>query len=143
MVNSRLCTSNLTFLKSEYLQQLQKNRVKMNSAPGLPHYKRFSVMLVRRSGRGSKTLFLWLLRSGSSIVSIPQKACSALLRGFESRNRDWEQKNRIFVYNAFALNKPLIISYIFLLLNYNIFIVIKVNHILFLRDLYDFTNGEV
>ncbi|MCI5607527.1 MAG: hypothetical protein MR420_08810, partial [Spirochaetia bacterium] len=47
--------------------------------------------------------FLWLLRSGSSIVSIPQKACSALLRGFESRNRDWEPKNRIFVYNAFAL----------------------------------------
>ncbi|MCI5606675.1 MAG: hypothetical protein SOT46_04500, partial [Treponema sp.] len=46
---------------------------------------------------------LWLLRSGSSIVSIPQKACSALLRGFESRNRDWEPKNRIFVYNAFAL----------------------------------------
>ena len=35
--------------------------------------------------------------------SIPQKACSALLRGFESRNRDWEPKNRIFVYNAFAL----------------------------------------
>ncbi|MDY2839826.1 MAG: hypothetical protein SOT46_05580 [Treponema sp.] len=33
---------------------------------------------------------MWLLRSGSSIVSIPQKACSALLRGFESRNRDWE-----------------------------------------------------
>ena len=53
--------------------------------------------------RGSKTLFLWLLRSGSSIVSIPQKACSALLRGFESRNRDWEPKNRIFVYNAEAL----------------------------------------
>ncbi|MDY2839086.1 MAG: hypothetical protein SOT46_01795, partial [Treponema sp.] len=47
--------------------------------------------------------FLWLLRSGSLIVSIPQKACSALLRGFESRNRDWEPKNRIFVYNAFAL----------------------------------------
>ncbi|MDY2840462.1 MAG: hypothetical protein SOT46_08865, partial [Treponema sp.] len=47
---------------------------------------------------------LWLLRSGSSIVSIPQKACSALLRGFESRNRDWEPKNRIFVYNAFALS---------------------------------------
>ena len=55
------------------------------------------------AGRGSKRLFLWLLRSGSSIVSIPQKACSALLRGFESRNRDWEQKNRIFVYNAEAL----------------------------------------
>ncbi|MDY2841007.1 MAG: hypothetical protein SOT46_11645, partial [Treponema sp.] len=50
----------------------------------------------------------WLLRSGSSIVSIPQKACSALLRGFESRNRDWEPKNRIFVYNAFALIKVLI-----------------------------------
>ena len=48
---------------------------------------------------------MWLLRSGSSIVSIPQKACSALLRGFESRNRDWEPKNRIFVYNAFALKK--------------------------------------
>ncbi|MCI5606060.1 MAG: hypothetical protein SOT46_01765, partial [Treponema sp.] len=47
--------------------------------------------------------FLWLLRSGSLIVSIPQKACSALLRGFESRNRDWEPKNRIFVYNVFAL----------------------------------------
>ena len=28
---------------------------------------------------------------------------SALLRGFESRNRDWEPKNRIFVYNAEAL----------------------------------------
>ena len=55
------------------------------------------------AGRGSKTLFLWLLRSGSSIVSIPQKACSALLRGFESRNRDWEAKNWIFVYNAEAL----------------------------------------
>ena len=45
-----------------------------------------------------------MLRSGSSIVSIPQKACSALLRGFESRNRHWEPKNRIFVYNEFALN---------------------------------------
>ena len=56
-----------------------------------------------RAGRGSKTLFLWLLRSGSSIVSIPQKTCSALLHGFESRNRDWEPKNLIFVYNAFAL----------------------------------------
>ncbi|MDY2840764.1 MAG: hypothetical protein SOT46_10395, partial [Treponema sp.] len=50
----------------------------------------------------------WLLRSGSSIVSIPQKACSALLRGFESRNRDWEPKNRIFVYNAFALSFPFV-----------------------------------
>ena len=79
----------------------------MNSATGLPHYKRFSVMLARRSGRGSKTLFLWLLRSGSSIVSIPQKACSALLRGFESRTRDWEPKIRIFVYNAFALNSAI------------------------------------
>ena len=56
-----------------------------------------------RAGRGSKTLFLWLLRRGSSIVSIPQKTCSALLLGFESRNRDWEPKNRILVYNAFAL----------------------------------------
>ena len=70
---------------------------------GLPHYKRFSVMLARRSGAWSKTLFLWLLRSGSSIVSIPQKECSALLRGFESRKHDWEPKNRIFVYNEFAL----------------------------------------
>ena len=26
----------------------------------------------------------------------PQKACSALLRGFESRNRDWEPKNSDF-----------------------------------------------
>ncbi|MDY2840331.1 MAG: hypothetical protein SOT46_08205, partial [Treponema sp.] len=63
---------------------------------------------------------LWLLRSGSSIVSIPQKACSALLRGFESRNRDWEPKNRIFVYNAFALrnlNKYVTNSNIPLLLN--------------------------
>ena len=57
------------------------------------------------AGRGSKRLFLWLLRRGSSIVSIPQKACSALLRGFESRNRDWEAKNRIFIYNAEALKK--------------------------------------
>ena len=63
---------------------------------GLPHYKRFSVILREGVGRGSKTLFLWLLRSGSSIVSIPQKACSALLRGFESRNRDWEPKNSDF-----------------------------------------------
>ena len=55
--------------------------------------------------RGSKRLFLWLLRSSSSIVSIPQKACSVLLRSFESRNRDWEPKNRIFVYNAFVLKK--------------------------------------
>ncbi|MDY2840069.1 MAG: hypothetical protein SOT46_06825, partial [Treponema sp.] len=54
---------------------------------------------------------LWLLRSGSSIVSIPQKACSALLRGFESRNRDWEPKNRIFVYNAFALSLAIDIVY--------------------------------
>ncbi|MCI5518713.1 MAG: hypothetical protein MR424_02560, partial [Treponema sp.] len=50
------------------------------------------------AGRGSKTLFLWLLRSGSSIVSIPQKACSALLRGFESRNRDWESKISGFLF---------------------------------------------
>ena len=63
---------------------------------GLPHYKRFSVILREGAGHGSKTLFLWLLRSGSSIVSIPQKACSALLRGFESRNRDWEPKNSDF-----------------------------------------------
>ena len=69
---------------------------------GQTHYKRFSVMFARRRGRGSKKLFLWLLRSGSSIVSIPQKACSALLCGFESRNRDWEPKIRFF-YNAFAL----------------------------------------
>ncbi|MCI5520961.1 MAG: hypothetical protein MR424_14070, partial [Treponema sp.] len=48
------------------------------------------------AGRGSKTLFLWLLRSGSSIVSIPQKACSALLCGFESCNCDWEPKIRDF-----------------------------------------------
>ena len=63
---------------------------------GLPHYKRFSVILREGAGRGSKTLLLWLLRSGSSIVSIAQKACSALLRGFESRNRDWEPKNSDF-----------------------------------------------
>ena len=31
-----------------------------------------------------------MLRSGSSIVSIPQKECRALLRGFESRNCDWQ-----------------------------------------------------
>ena len=59
---------------------------------GQTHYKRFSVMLVRRSGAWFKKALLWLLRSGSSIVSIPHKACSALLRGFESRNRDWESK---------------------------------------------------
>ena len=29
------------------------------------------------------------------------------MRGFESRNRDWEPKNRIFVYNAFALNSAI------------------------------------
>ena len=63
---------------------------------GLPHYKRFSVILREGAGRGSKTLFLWLLRSGSSIVSIPQKACSVLLCGFETRNRDWEPKIRDF-----------------------------------------------
>ena len=34
-----------------------------------------------------------------------QKECSALLHSFELRNRDRELKNRIFVYNVFALKK--------------------------------------
>ena len=38
---------------------------------------------------------------------VPPRA-SALLRGFESRNRDWEPKKRIFVYNAEALEEPLL-----------------------------------
>ena len=36
---------------------------------------------------------------------VPPRA-SALLRGFESRNRDWEPKKRIFVYNAAAMEEP-------------------------------------
>ena len=48
---------------------------------------------------------------GAKERGVIQKACSALLRGFESRNRDWEPKNRIFVYNAFALyNCPSVVD---------------------------------
>ena len=71
---------------------------------GLAHYKRLSVMLARRSGAWFKnTLFVAAARAAGSRDSIPQKACSALLHGFESRNRDWEPKIRIFVYNAEAV----------------------------------------
>ena len=51
---------------------------------------------------------MWLLRSGRSIVSRPQKECSALLRGFESRIRDCEPNTRIFVYNAESLTRSTI-----------------------------------
>jgi len=59
-------------------------------------------MLAEGAGRGSKTLFLWLPLSGSTIVSMPQKACSALLRGFESRSRDREPEISESFYNAEA-----------------------------------------
>ena len=38
-------------------------------------------------------------------ITAPGRA-SALLRVFESRNRDWDPKIRIFVYNAEALLTP-------------------------------------
>ena len=57
---------------------------------GQTHYKRFSVMLARRSGAWFKNTLFVAAAKRQFIVSIPQKACSALLRGFESRNRDWE-----------------------------------------------------
>ena len=63
---------------------------------GLPDYNPFRKCWREGAGHGSKTLFLWLPPSGSSIVSMPQKACSALLRGFEPRSRDWEPKFRVY-----------------------------------------------
>ena len=62
-------------------------------------------MLAEGAGRGSKTLFLWLPPSGSSIVSMPQKACSALLRGFESRTVTGSQDFVILFYNADNLRR--------------------------------------
>ena len=59
-------------------------------------------MLAEGAGRGSKTLFLWLPLSGSTIVSMPQKACSALLRGFESCTETERKSFHEFIYNAEA-----------------------------------------
>ena len=50
------------------------------------------------------TLIVETARAVNSIVTLQQSACSALLRDFEPRNRDWEQFFFAeYIYNAFAL----------------------------------------
>ena len=68
-------------------------------------------MLERRSGAWFKKALFVAAAKRQFNSFYTKKACSALLRGFESRNRDWEPKNRIFVYNAFALyNCPSVVD---------------------------------
>ena len=95
---------NLNFHQKEFKSLLFSYRIARNTA-GQTHYKRFSVMLARRSGAWFKKALFVAAAKRQFNSFYTKKACSALLRGFESRNRDWEPKNRIFVYNAEALAK--------------------------------------
>ena len=51
---------------------------------GVPHYNRFSVMLREGAGRGSKTLFLWLLRSSHAGMERWLKCGTAGIKGYLS-----------------------------------------------------------
>ena len=70
-------------------------------------------MLARGSGAWFKNTLFVVPPGGSSIVSMPQKACSALLRGFESRSRDREPEFRDFDFNeeALQLNELEVLSF--------------------------------
>ena len=59
-------------------------------------------MLARGSGAWFKNTLFVVPPSGSTIVSMPQKACSALLRGFESCTETERKSFHEFVYNAEA-----------------------------------------
>ena len=61
-------------------------------------------MLARGSGAWFENTLFVAAASGSFIVSMPQKACSAILRGFESRSRDWEPVLSKTFYNAEAMS---------------------------------------
>ena len=60
-------------------------------------------MLTRGNGAWFKnTLFVAAAKAAGSIVSIPQKACSAILRGFEPRSRDRES----MIHDFFIMRQP-------------------------------------